>query len=312
MECLVIGVRYARHLARKYNKPIIPIHHMEAHALTARLENYEHLKFPFLCLLASGGHCQLTIVKNVNEFLMLGEVIDKTPGACLDRIARALRLQALPEYRSYSGGKAIEMAAYKSIDPNRFEGLFRQPILHDRNCMFSFSGFMSQALSGIVDLEKSAMKTANGMIPYYEDFCASFLKGITKHMLNRTQRAIHFCERSGIFGYGNDKLPKSFVFSGGVACNDFIYKALTELVGQHGFEAYRCSKRLCTDNGVMIAWNGVERWLHCADEYRNLNVDNVFATRNGKLGIDYSTEVLKKDLKSMKINIPCMEATTMK
>lgn len=312
MECLIIGVRYARHLARKYKKPIIPIHHMEAHALTARLENHENLKFPFLCLLASGGHCQLTIVKNVTEFLLLGEMMDKSPGSCLDRVARELRLQSLPEFRAFSGGKAIEMAAYKSTNPNRFEGLFRPPILSERNCNFSFGGFFSQARSGIADLEKNADKTANGMIPYYEDFCASYLKGMTKHILKQTQRAIHFCERSGVFGYGNNKLPKSFVFSGGVACNDFIYKALTELVGQHGYETFRSSKRLCSDNGVMIAWNGVERWLHCADEYRNLNIDSVFATRHGQLGIDYSEEVLKKNLKSMKIQIPCMEAATMK
>lgn len=285
---------------------------MESHALTARLENHENLKFPFLCLLASGGHCQLTIVKNVTEFLLLGEVLDKTPGSCLDRVARALRIQSLPEFRTFSGGKAIEMAAYKSTNPNRFEGLFRQPIFDERHCNFSFSGFMNQAQCGIGDLEKNIDKTHNGLIPYYEDFCASFLKGITKHILNRTQRAIHFCERSGVFGYGNNKLPKNFVFSGGVACNDFIYKALTDFVGQHGFKAYRSSKRLCSDNGVMIAWNGVERWLHCADEYKNLDIDSVFPTRNGKLGIDYSKEVLKKDLKSEKIKIPCMEAATMK
>lgn len=307
-ECLTIGVRYARHLSRKYKKPLIPIHHMEAHALTARLEYAESLKFPFLCLLASGGHCQLVIVKSVTEFHLLGECLDKSPGSCLDRVARMLRLQTISEFQHFNGGKAIEMAAYKSRNPDRFAGLFKPPNIQERNCHFSFSCFMTQAITAIEEMRKDSQQ----MIPYYEDFSASFLKGFTKHLLQKTQRAMRYCERSGLFGYGDNKLPKNFVFSGGVACNDFIFKALTELVQLHGYSAYRPSKRLCSDNGVMIAWNGIERWLHNEEEYRNLDIDSIIPERDTKLGVDYSMEVTKKNLKLDKVIIPCMTASSMK
>lgn len=311
-ECLRIGVRYARHLARKYKKPIIPIHHMEAHALTARMENLEQLQFPFLCLLASGGHCQLAIVKSVTEFRLLGEALDKSPGACLDRVARVLRLQTLPEYRGFSGGKAIEAAAYKSMEPDRFAGLFNSPLLTDRNCHFSFSGFMSQAFSAAEELRQTSNLQPNEMIPFHEDFCASFLKGVTKHILQRTQRAMRYCERTGLFGYGDNKLTKSFVLSGGVACNDFLFRALTEMMDQFGYKTFRPTKRLCSDNGIMIAWNGIERWQQNADEYKNLDIDSVFAYRKIKLGVDYSEEVEKMKLQTEKIKIPCMMANSMK
>lgn len=311
-ECLTIGVRYARHLARKYRKPIIPVHHMEAHALMARMENRDTLTYPFLCLLASGGHCQLAIVKNVTEFHLLGEVLDKTPGACLDRVARMLRLQTLPEYRHFNGGKAIEMAAYKSMHPDRFAGLFRPPVTGERNCHFSFSGFMSQAHSAIEEMRLTSKLNSNELIPFYEDFCASFLKQFTKHILQRTQRAVRYCERIGLFGFGENKLQKNFVFSGGVACNDFIYKALGELMKEFDFQTFRPTKRFCSDNGVMIAWNGMERWICNANEYKELDIDSVFAYRNTKLGIDHSNEVEKKHLKCDSIKIPCMIASSLK
>lgn len=106
---LMIGVRYAKHLARKFKKPLIPIHHMEAHALTARMEHLSELSFPFLCLLASGGHCLLAIVKNVNDFSLLGDGPDGSPGECFDKVARQIGLLNQPEYVGCSGGRAIEL-----------------------------------------------------------------------------------------------------------------------------------------------------------------------------------------------------------
>lgn len=83
-------MKYGKHLARKYNKPFIPIHHMEAHALTARLSN-PSVTFPFLVLLISGGHCLLALVKNVDTFLLLGESLDDAPGEALDKVLKLVR-----------------------------------------------------------------------------------------------------------------------------------------------------------------------------------------------------------------------------
>lgn len=136
------------------------------------------------------------------------------------------------------------------------------------------------------------------------------MKIVTKHLLQRTQRAIQYCERIGAFGFGADRKPRQFVFSGGVACNQFIYKAMQQMVGQFGFQSYRCSKSLCTDNGIMIAWNGVERWRHNADEYRNLNIDSVLPDCFASLGVNHTEIVAKKQLKCDFVKIPCMETIT--
>lgn len=303
-RCLIIGIRYAKHLARKYAKPIIPIHHMEAHALTARMEEPD-LQFPFLCLLASGGHCQLTLVKNVTEFILLGESIDSAPGSCMDRIARALRLQLLPEYQGLNGGHAIELAALKSKNPDRY--FFNVPLIDQRNCQFSFAGLRGAGIQRIEEIQKRLNLPADGMIPYYEDFCASILRTITKNLMQRTQRAIQYCDRLGYFGHGTNKFPRSFVFAGGVACNDFIHTALSQMVSQFGFTAYRCSKPLCSDNGVMIAWNGIERWQIEENIYRNLDIDCVRPDCLAKLGVNHTELVAKKRLKCDFVKVPCFE-----
>lgn len=135
---LVIGVRFAKHLARTHQKPLIPIHHMEAHALMARLEYPHQLNFPFLCLLASGGHCMLVLVRNVTDFCLLGEAIDGAPGECFDKIVRMMGLLNLPQYSGKSGGHAIESEASTATNANRFD--FPSPLSDSRCCQFSFAG----------------------------------------------------------------------------------------------------------------------------------------------------------------------------
>lgn len=133
------------------------------------------------------------------------------------------------------------------------------------------------------------------------------MKVVTKHLLQRTQRAIQYCERIGAFGFGADRLPRQFVFSGGVACNDFIYKAMREMVEHFGFQSFRCSKRLCTDNGVMIAWNGIERWRQIPRAYQNLDLNSILPDGSAKLGTDHTEVVAKKNLKCDFVKVPSME-----
>lgn len=303
---LVIGVRYAKYLSRKYSKPLIPIHHMEAHALTARIEHPE-LSFPFLCLLASGGHCLLVFVKNINEFSLLGSN-DGSPGECFDKIARSIGLMNLPEYSRCSGGRAIELEAYKSTNANRF--VFPSPLSMKRNCHFSFSGLKSSAIIAINDIQKKAQLETGQLIPFHEDFCASFLKATTKHLMRKTQRAIRYCERKGFFGHGINAVTRSIVFSGGVACNDFIFHALSEMTSEMGYKIFRPSKRLCTDNGVMIAWNGVERWIDHNEIYRSLDIDNVNPISRELFNMDLTNDVEQKNLQCDWIKVPSMESKT--
>lgn len=82
---LLIGMKYAKHLCRQHGKPFMPIHHMEAHALTARMLD-NSIEFPFLVLLISGGHCLLAVAEDVDKFLLLGESIDDAPGEAFDKV----------------------------------------------------------------------------------------------------------------------------------------------------------------------------------------------------------------------------------
>ncbi|CAG2110897.1 unnamed protein product, partial [Medioppia subpectinata] len=116
---LVIGRNYAKTLALKYSLPVIPIHHMEAHALMATIDN-PSLDFPFVTLLISGGHCLLAIVRNITRYDLLGESVDTAPGEVMDKIARRLRLRNLgPPFDGISGGAAVELCA-KSGDPFKY------------------------------------------------------------------------------------------------------------------------------------------------------------------------------------------------
>ncbi|KAG4077656.1 hypothetical protein HA402_009386 [Bradysia odoriphaga] len=287
---LTIGVRYAKHLARTYQKPIIPIHHMEAHALTASLNN--RIPFPFLCLLASGGHCILTLVKGVQEFYMLGETVDEAPGDMFDKTARRLKLRNLPEYRWMNGGRAIEVASSKATNVNQFD--IPLPMPHYKDCSFSFSGINNKARRLIETSERNKHLAPDEVIPDYENLCAAVLRISTKHIVHRTQRAMEFCEFNNLI---SDETGRRLVFSGGVACNDFIFNTLTELGDKMGYQIWRPNKQHCTDNGAMIAWNGVERWLDSEDTYRAINLDDVVVDPKAPLGTSLVNEVAKLNLK---------------
>uniref|UniRef100_A0A0A1X1F6 N(6)-L-threonylcarbamoyladenine synthase n=1 Tax=Zeugodacus cucurbitae TaxID=28588 RepID=A0A0A1X1F6_ZEUCU len=152
---LLVGARFAKHIARKYNKPLVPVHHMEAHALQARME--QNIPFPFLCLLISGGHAQLVFVRSATQFLLLGETLDDAPGEAFDKIARRLRLFLIPKYRYWNGGQAVEDAAKDAKNPARFE--FPLPLARERNCNFSFAGIKNNSFRNIRAAERQESGT---------------------------------------------------------------------------------------------------------------------------------------------------------
>lgn len=252
---LLVGLRYAKHLARTHSKPLIPVHHMEAHATMVRL-GQPAVRYPFICLLASGGHCLLAYVGDAGDFRLLGESLDDAPGEAFDKIARRLRLRLLPEFEWQSGGRAVELAARQSTQPERFP--FPLPLARQRNCQFSFAGIKNNAKRHIEQAERDGQLQPDTVMPHYADFCAGLLRGVTRHICHRTQRAIEYCEQRGWFD-GADA-QRRIVFSGGVACNDFIFDAVRELGAEFGYECSRPEPKHCTDNGLMIAWNGVEQW----------------------------------------------------
>ncbi|CAG9127050.1 unnamed protein product [Plutella xylostella] len=199
---LVVGMKYAKHLARRHNKPIIPIHHMEAHALIARKD--QEIPFPFLVLLISGGHCLLAVAQDVDKFLLLGESIDCAPGEIFDKVARRMKLKNIPEYSKMCGGQAIEMAALKATNPQMFK--FPLPLADYKDCNFSFNGLKTSVLLQVHRKERDHEIKANNVIPELNDLCAAMLAATSRHLVHRLQRAIEFCHDNNLIPETNKKL----------------------------------------------------------------------------------------------------------
>lgn len=247
---LQVGVKYARFIAKKYQKPLIPIHHMEAHALLARM--YSDIPFPFIVLLLSGGHCLLSVANDVDDFLLIGKCLDNSPGEMFDKAARRMKLKNIAEYSEMPGGKAIETAAKYSKNPNLFK--FTVPLLRHRDCNFSFSGLKNSLEKNLIQKESEHHTMGDGVIPEVNDLCAGLQLAVAEHLVVRTERAVLFCETKKLIS-----VHKNIVVSGGVACNDFIFNAIKTIGRKMGYNVLRPPPKMCTDNGVMIAWNGIER-----------------------------------------------------
>lgn len=282
---LQIGVKYAKYLAKSYNKPIIPIHHMEAHALVARM--FYDIEFPFLALLISGGHCLLTVVKDVDNFLLLGNTLDNAPGEVLDKAARRMKLRNIPAYSELAGGKAIEEAAKCSKNPEIFA--FPTPLVKSRDCNFSFSGIKEALIRHLLTKEEEHNAVGDEIIPEVNDLCAAFQSIIAEHIAHRVQRAVLFCTKNQFLKEDN----KNIVVSGGVACNDFIFKTLQNVGVQLNCNVFRPPPKVCTDNGVMIAWNAIEK-IKTQYQFPDITLDSI--DPKAPLGVNIMDEVKKANL----------------
>ncbi|XP_042301596.1 probable tRNA N6-adenosine threonylcarbamoyltransferase, mitochondrial [Sceloporus undulatus] len=241
---LGVGLDYSLELVEKYKKPFIPIHHMEAHALTVRLTN--HVEFPFLVLLLSGGHCILAVAQGVSDFLLLGQTLDIAPGDMLDKVARRLSLQKHPDCSGLSGGKAVEKMAKQG---NGLHYEFKVPMERHSDCNFSFAGLQSQITRMIEQKEKTEGLQEGQLLSCVSDLAAAVQCAVTAHIAKRTHRALLFCRNKGIL----PQKQATLVASGGVASNQYIRKAI-QIVGNATDATLICPPpRLCTDNGVMIA-----------------------------------------------------------
>ncbi len=233
---LIIGLITAKAIATVHRRPLIAVNHLEAHALTARLQD-EKLDFPFLLLLVSGGHCQLLMVEGVGRYQRLGTTLDDALGEAYDKAAKMLNL-------GYPGGPAIENTA-RSGDPKRFA--FPRPMAGKPNCHFSFSGLKTALRQTIQRLGPKSLDP-----PHINDLSASFQAAAIDSLLDRTRRAVQVSQDMR-------EPPKALVVAGGVAANAYLKERLSTLAGGAGLRLVVPPAKLCTDNGVMVAWAGIER-----------------------------------------------------
>ena len=230
---VMVGATTAKAIALVQNLPFIAVNHLEAHALTVRL--VETVPFPYLLLLISGGHCQLLVVEGVGRYRRLGTTIDDAVGEAFDKSAKLMGL-------GYPGGPAVEAAAREG-DPARFE--LPRPMLGRPGCDFSFSGL------------KTAVRLAVEALPLQDDqaradLAASFQRAVAETLADRTVRAAAQFRAAHPEG-------SHLVVAGGVAANGAVRTALAGVAAKHGLSLAGPPPKLCTDNGAMVAWAGLER-----------------------------------------------------
>ncbi|XP_066541909.1 tRNA N6-adenosine threonylcarbamoyltransferase, mitochondrial isoform X2 [Hoplias malabaricus] len=293
---LGIGLQFSLSFVRLHKTPFIPIHHMEAHALTVRM--LQPLEFPFLVLLVSGGHSLLALAKGIDDFLLLGQTLDEAPGDTLDKVARRLSLIKHPKCSSLSGGQAIELLAQSG---DRLKLQFRTPMGQHYDCNFSFAGLRNQVTGAINKKEKEEGIQQGQLLSCVGDIAAATQHTVASHIVKRTHRAILFCKAKGLLPQNNPTL----VVSGGVVSNEYIRQMLRLLTDATGLQLLCPPSQLCTDNGVMIAWNGVER---LKEGKGILSYDQeVQYEPKAPLGRDISTEVRDAAIKvpPLKLNVKC-------
>ena len=222
---VMVALLAGKGLAIALRKPLLAVNHLEGHALSPRLVDRD-LAFPYLLLLASGGHCQLLEVRGVGDYRRLATTIDDAAGEAFDKAAKLLGL-------GYPGGPAIEAMA-KDGDPTAVK--LPRPLVGSGEPHFSFAG-----LKGAVQREVASGRHRR------EDVAASFMAAVIECMVDRTRLALAASD------------APTLVLAGGVAANGPLRAALADLAASEGRGFSVPPGWLCTDNAAMIAWAGAER-----------------------------------------------------
>lgn len=240
---VMVGMMAGKAIALAHSKPFIAVNHLEAHALTPRLT--DDLPFPYLLLLVSGGHTQILVAEGVGRYARWGGTIDDALGECFDKSAK---LMGLP----YPGGPELEKAALRCADTNAALERFPLPRpLRGREALdFSFSGMKTAVRAHVEKLpgERLAFQDI-AMLAH------AFQVAVTDVVVERCEKAIARFQAT----YPQLPHPPALVVSGGVAANQTLRAALEGLTARHGMVFSAPPVRLCSDNGAMIAWAGVER-----------------------------------------------------
>jgi N6-L-threonylcarbamoyladenine synthase len=230
---LLVGAQFAKSLSLALNKPLISVHHMQAHVL-ANLIDDPKPSFPFLCLTVSGGHTQIVLCESPFKMKVIGETIDDAAGEAFDKSAKLLGLP-------YPGGPLIDKYA-KEGDPKKYA--FPEPNIPGLD--FSFSGLKTSIL---YFLQNEKNKNEKFVEENLQDICASIQSRIVSILLKKLQKA---SQETGI---------KEVCIAGGVSANSGLRNGLTELGNKIGWNTYIPKFQYCTDNAGMIAITGYYKFL---------------------------------------------------
>lgn len=242
---VLVGWMAASAIAQTTHKPLVAVNHLEGHALVPRLcatvadgtNKNVAVEFPYLLMLASGGHCQILLVRGVGQYDLIGQTLDDSAGEAYDKVAKMLGL-------GYPGGPVVDARAQHG-NPNAF--VFPRPLCDKPGCDFSFSGIKTAARTMLERIDKPLTDAC------INDFCASFQAAVIDCVVNRLHNALHDdCIKNA--------KPKTLVVAGGVAKNSAIRAAMEKLAKENNMLFAAPPLNLCTDNGAMIAWAGLENF----------------------------------------------------
>ncbi len=233
---LLVGAQFAKSLALALNKPLIAVHHMQAHVL-ANLIDDPKPSFPFLCLTVSGGHTQIVRCNSASDMVILGETIDDAAGEAFDKISKLLGLP-------YPGGPILDKLA-RLGNPKAF--VFAKPQVPHLD--YSFSGLKTSVL---YFLQK---QSAEFIKENLNDLCASVQHTIVEILLKQLKKAI---QQTGI---------REFCIAGGVSANSGLREGVIQLAKKTNSTLYLPAFEYCTDNAAMIAMAAHFKYIEGAFEH---------------------------------------------
>lgn len=220
---LLVGVSTAKAIVFGKNIPLVGVNHIEGHICANFIEDKE-LEPPFVCLVVSGGHTHLVLVKDYGEYEVIGKTRDDAAGEAFDKVARALGL-------GYPGGPIIDkLAAIGNKNAIDFPRVY----LEDGSFDFSFSGLKSAVLNYLNNSKQKGIEIV------VEDVAASFQQSVIEVLVEKTIKA------------AKDKNVKIVTLAGGVAANEGLRKLISKRCIEEGLDLKYPSKKLCTDNAAMI------------------------------------------------------------
>lgn len=242
---LLVGVNFAKGLALAADKPLVPVHHIRGHIASNYISG--DVKPPFLCLIVSGGHSHIVMVKDYTDFEIIGKTRDDAAGEALDKAGRTMGLE-------YPGGVSIDKISVLG-DENKY--VFPKPKISGSIYDFSFSGLKTAVINTI---HNTRQKGEELDVP---SLAASFQKSVVDCLIDKLEKAA--------LEYKSDKI----VIAGGVSANSKLRLEAHRMCKHHNMQLFLPELKYCGDNAAMIAAQGYYEFK--AGEIANESL-NAFAT----------------------------------
>ncbi len=230
---LLVGSTFTKSLSINFNKPFVPMNHLEGHVLSTSFNN--EIIYPHLILLLTGGHTQIYLMENEKEIVLLGGSVDDAIGEAFDKVAKILGL-------GYPGGVEIEKMSQEGNE-NYFQ--IPKPLIKEKSFNFSFSGIKTH-----INLLVKKSKLDDIFI---KNLSASFQKTITEIIISKILISLELLHKKNIF-------IKSVSIVGGVSNNKYIKNELQNLFDEKNIELYYPLKEMMSDNAAMIAWGCIKNY----------------------------------------------------